>query len=400
VAEAPPAGSSSVQIAGLDAQCATQTDGKVTAVACGPTTPLPDSGTSFVPPSDVAAKPTASAAANPTTSDEKKDAKKDEGRTNLDGSRKLYCNALPKERSATRAVALLPRAADPALPPGLYVQVVDGLINLSNKPGGSQFSSGQFGFTGSVVQPPVIVPSNPGIQFTPPPAFSSPSGPQSGSSNGGKPNTVDCEVRSAPKRSPRTASVAAADSMARGSIVFVLAGGLRPASAVSVYLLSAPDSPLGTFDADADGNLSAWVRLPKETPLGADALQVNGYTPKGYTASVTVGVTVRDATTAIATQDITFEPGSARLTGAAQASLDAMLGTIPVGTSSRCTASSVTRVGTRAPSNIALATARQRAATAYLTALGLECTPGKPRADTTGNPDPERLVTVKVSYDQ
>jgi D-serine deaminase-like pyridoxal phosphate-dependent protein len=77
-----------------------------------------------------------------------------------------------------------------------------------------------------------------------------------------------------------------------------------------------------------------------------------------------------------------------------------MLGTIPVGTSSRCTASSVTRVGTRAPSNIALATARENAAAAYLTAHGLECAPGKPRADTAGNPDPESLVTVKISYDQ
>jgi hypothetical protein len=188
--------------------------------------------------------------------------------------------------------------------------------------------------------------------------------------------------------------------MARGSIVFVLAGGLRPTSAVSVYLLSAPTSPLGTFDADADGNLSAWVRLPKATTIGSDALQVNGYTPKGYTASVTVGITVRDATTAISTKDIAFEPGSAQLTSAAQGSLDAMLGTIPVGTSSRCTASSVTRVGTRAPSNIALATARENAAAAYLTAHGLECAPGKPRADTTGNPDPESLVTVKIAYDQ
>jgi hypothetical protein len=188
--------------------------------------------------------------------------------------------------------------------------------------------------------------------------------------------------------------------MARGSIVFVLAGGLRPTSAVSVYLLSAPDSPLGTFEADADGNLSAWVRLPKATTIGSDALQVNGYTPKGYTASVTVGITVRDATTVISTKDIAFEPGSAQLTRAAQATLDSMVGTIPVGTSSRCTASSVIRVGTRAPSNTALATARENSATAYLTALGLECAPGKPRADTTGSPDPERLVNVKITYDE
>ena len=415
VAEVPSVGTSSVLIAGLDAECATQTDDKGTVVACGPVKQLPKSGTAFTqtsvdttptaspsvtpsvstpatPSTPTVSTPTASTSAKPTTEDSKEDKKNDPG--------KVYCNALPKARTATRAAVLLPRAADPAFPPGLYVQVIDGLIQLTNRGGVQQFAAGQFGFTGSVVTPPVIIPSNPGIQFNPPPAFQSSTGPQSGSSSSSKPNTVDCEVRSAPKRSPRTASVAAADSMARGSIVFVVAGGLRPTSAVSVYLLSAPGSPLGTFDADADGNLSAWVRLPEATTLGADALQVNGFTPTGYTAAVTVGVTVREATTAIATKDITFEPGSAQLTGAAQASLGAMLGTIPVGTSTRCTASSVTRVGTRAPSNTALATARENAAAAYLTALGLECTPGKPRADTTGNPDPERLVTVKVSFDQ
>jgi hypothetical protein len=82
------------------------------------------------------------------------------------------------------------------LAPGLYVHVIDGLIQLSNRGGVQQFAAGQFGFTGSIVQPPVIVPNNPGIQFNPPPAFSSSSGPRpSGSASGDKPKTVDCEVR-------------------------------------------------------------------------------------------------------------------------------------------------------------------------------------------------------------
>ncbi|GMK40607.1 hypothetical protein PCCS19_36630 [Paenibacillus sp. CCS19] len=60
------------------------------------------------------------------------------------------------------------------LAPGLYVQVIDGTIVLTNS-GGSQttFSSGQFGFTPSVTVPPIVVPTNPGIQFTPPPIFNS-----------------------------------------------------------------------------------------------------------------------------------------------------------------------------------------------------------------------------------
>ena len=81
-----------------------------------------------------------------------------------------------------------------SLPPGLYVQVIDGLINVSNKGGMQSFAAGQFGFTPSPTQPPVLVPKNPGLQFTLPPAFNAPP-PVSGSSTAPKSNTVDCEVR-------------------------------------------------------------------------------------------------------------------------------------------------------------------------------------------------------------
>ncbi len=80
------------------------------------------------------------------------------------------------------------------LNPGLYVQVLDGMINVSNGGGSQNYSAGQFGFTGGFSQPPVILPSNPGIQFSPPPSFSSTGGTQNGSS-GGKPGDVDCIVR-------------------------------------------------------------------------------------------------------------------------------------------------------------------------------------------------------------
>jgi hypothetical protein len=80
------------------------------------------------------------------------------------------------------------------LPPGLYVQVIDGLINVVNKGGSQTFAPGQFGFTPNALQPPVIVPKNPGIQFTLPAAFSAPP-PVSGSSSTPKSNAVDCEVR-------------------------------------------------------------------------------------------------------------------------------------------------------------------------------------------------------------
>lgn len=90
------------------------------------------------------------------------------------------------------------------LAPGLYVQVIDGMINLSNGGGAQNFSAGQFGFTGSFTQPPVIVPTNPGIVFSPPPAFTPTGSPpgqtgtpgspgQSGSQN--QQQNQGCEVR-------------------------------------------------------------------------------------------------------------------------------------------------------------------------------------------------------------
>ncbi len=78
------------------------------------------------------------------------------------------------------------------LAPGLYVHVIDGQINLSNKGGTQNFAAGQFGYTASQVKPPVVVPSNPGIKFTPPATFSQTNN-KTGTSSA--PKAVDCEVR-------------------------------------------------------------------------------------------------------------------------------------------------------------------------------------------------------------
>ena len=79
--------------------------------------------------------------------------------------------------------------------PGLYVQVLDGMIHLTNQGGTQNFAAGQFGYTPSFSQPPVVLPSNPGIQFTPPPAFSTGSGSQPGSGGTTGSDAVDCVVR-------------------------------------------------------------------------------------------------------------------------------------------------------------------------------------------------------------
>lgn len=81
----------------------------------------------------------------------------------------------------------------PGLPAGLYVSVIDGAINLTNRGGSTNFAAGQFGYTANIQAPPVVVPANPGLKFTPPPTFSQTS--NKSSANSGKAAAVDCEVR-------------------------------------------------------------------------------------------------------------------------------------------------------------------------------------------------------------
>jgi hypothetical protein len=99
---------------------------------------------------------------------------------------------MPLREIIAQAFPAMPKAA--GLPSGLYVSVIDGAINLSNKGGSTNFSAGQFGYTASVLRPPMVLPANPGLNFTPPPAFSSSKAPAT-STAGGKAGPVDCEVR-------------------------------------------------------------------------------------------------------------------------------------------------------------------------------------------------------------
>ncbi|MBQ5946955.1 FecR domain-containing protein [Massilia sp. ST3] len=81
------------------------------------------------------------------------------------------------------------------LPPGLHLQVTDGAIIVTNNGGALGFQAGQFGYVPSVNQPPVIVPSNPGIQFVPPPSFDAGSGGPTASNGSGQGDATDCIVR-------------------------------------------------------------------------------------------------------------------------------------------------------------------------------------------------------------
>jgi len=78
--------------------------------------------------------------------------------------------------------------------PGLYVQVLDGAIHLTNSGGTQNFAAGQFGYVANFTQPPVVLPSNPGLQFSPPPVFNSTASPSTASTPSAS-QSVQCIVR-------------------------------------------------------------------------------------------------------------------------------------------------------------------------------------------------------------
>lgn len=103
---------------------------------------------------------------------------------------------------ATRPLMLAqvaPTLPSPSAPitraPGLYVQVLDGLVNVSNSAGSLNFSAGQFGYTPGFAAAPVLIPNNPGLQFNPPPSFSQTAPQAAGAAALTKGGAVDCEVR-------------------------------------------------------------------------------------------------------------------------------------------------------------------------------------------------------------
>ncbi|HTL91413.1 MAG TPA: FecR family protein [Steroidobacteraceae bacterium] len=112
-------------------------------------------------------------------------------RTRFEETESLYREKVAGRKEAHEFLAQAPAPRAGGLAPGLYVSVVDGLINLTNKGGSQNFSAGQFGYTASFRQPPIVLPSNPGIQFTPPPSFNS----AVQGNTLGKGGSVDCEVR-------------------------------------------------------------------------------------------------------------------------------------------------------------------------------------------------------------
>lgn len=77
------------------------------------------------------------------------------------------------------------------LPSGLYLDVAEGSIIVSNQGGQKVFDAGQYGYVRDSGSAPVSLPKDPGIGFNPPPAVPPPA--SRGAAASGK--AVDCEVR-------------------------------------------------------------------------------------------------------------------------------------------------------------------------------------------------------------
>jgi hypothetical protein len=69
-----------------------------------------------------------------------------------------------------------------SIPEGLYIFVSEGIISVSNNGGSLDVGLGQFAYVADIESRPVILPRNPGLDFTLPPSFGA--GPGDGGSIG------------------------------------------------------------------------------------------------------------------------------------------------------------------------------------------------------------------------
>lgn len=77
-----------------------------------------------------------------------------------------------------------------SIPNGLYLYVVQGVINVSNNAGSQNISAGQYVYVQNINAKPTILPANPGINFTLPPTIG-----DTQSQKGGAPKDSGCIVR-------------------------------------------------------------------------------------------------------------------------------------------------------------------------------------------------------------
>lgn len=98
-------------------------------------------------------------------------------------------SVLPPQQDAASSAP-----AKETLPAGDYFYVVVGKIEVSNPAGSSSFTEGQYSFVATKGTAPVILPTNPGLQFALPRTVTSAADGKTGSANKSGAN-ADCAVR-------------------------------------------------------------------------------------------------------------------------------------------------------------------------------------------------------------
>lgn len=89
-------------------------------------------------------------------------------RGDLDSYKLVTENAVAGVRGTTYEVRICEDNCG-SIPNGLYLFVLEGVINVSNKSGSQDVSAGQYAYVQSATSPPQILPVNPGLDFTMPP---------------------------------------------------------------------------------------------------------------------------------------------------------------------------------------------------------------------------------------
>ncbi len=251
------------------------------------------------------------------------------------------------------------------LAPGLYVHVIDGLIHLTNDGGLQSFAAGQFGYTPNVQQPPVVLPLNPGMQFTPPPSF------VSGTPIPGTTPAPTCSVTA--RAGDLRAKVS--PTFAQGDVAMIQAGGFAPGTTVSAYV-GKNASSAASLNTDAQGKISMWVRIPASIPIGATTIQLNGHLASKALVSITSGVSVRAAQPHVVTGTVTMDAKQKKLNAKERFALNKIAVQVPATVPAQC-------VITTTPGNA-------KSIKKYFVKDGMQCTV-KPSANAS-------QATVKVNF--
>lgn len=158
-----------------------------------------------------------------------------------------------------------------------------------------------------------------------------------------------------------------------GSTLDVSGSGFDDRAQVRVYLMGRT-MHLGSLMTDQSGDLAGSLVVPMDATIGADTLQINGFTRDRVVRSISLGTRVMAPAlfpTAVGTR-IFFAYESARLTAKAKRSLLAMIDQLPSGSARSAAVTGAVRATRATPEDASLARRRVSVVSSFLKAHGIE----------------------------